>query len=101
MKVVYSQQAKNDLHDIYAYIRNALQSPENAAGITERIMKEIRSLETMPERNPLYTEEPWKSKGMRYTAVQRYMIFYMMDKEAQTVSIIRVMYGGRDISRQL
>lgn len=33
--------------------------------------------------------------------VDNYLVFYITDREAQTVNIIRVMYGGRDIDTQL
>ena len=101
MKVVCSKQAKTDLHEIYEYIAFSLLSPENASNTAKRIMDAARSLETMPERNPLYREEPWKSKGVRFTTARNYMIFYTINADTETVSISRIMYGGRDISRQL
>jgi len=101
MKVVYSNQAKLDLHEIYEYIAFSLLSPENASGTTNRIMAAARSLENSPERNPFYKEEPWRSHGIRFTKARNYMIFYTVDTENSTINIVRIMYGGRDISRQL
>ena len=101
MNVVYSRQAQTDLHEIYEYIATILLSRENAASTLRRIMAAVRSLETMPESNPLYKEEPWRSKGLRFITARNYMIFYLVDTAAQCVSIVRIMYGGRDISRQL
>ena len=54
MKVVYTLKAKQDLRDIYEYISFTLLVPEAAKNTVERIMTTVRSLETMPERNPLY-----------------------------------------------
>lgn len=51
-------------------------------------MKEIRALNEMPMRFRLCQEEPWHSKGLP-------------DETKNTVSIVRIMYGGRDIRRQL
>ena len=101
MKVVYSKQAQNDLHEIYEYIAYSLLSPENASSTANRIMDVVRSLETMAERNPLYKEEPWKSKGVRFAIARNYMIFYTINADTEIVSILRIMYGGRDVSRQL
>ena len=64
-------------------------------------MKAIRSLESMPERNPLYKDDPWRSQGIRFLPVKNYLVFYTVDASADTVSIVRIMYGGRDVSRQL
>ena len=34
-------------------------------------------------------------------SVDNYLVFYISDAVTQTVSVIRVMYGGRDIGSQL
>lgn len=60
-----------------------------------------RSPETMPERNPFYKEEPWHSQGLRFLPVKNYLLFYTVNPENSTVSIVRILYGGMDISRQL
>ncbi len=101
MKIVYTLKAKQDLQDIYEYIAYTLLAPETARRMTARIMKAIRSLESMPERNPLYKEEPWRSQGIRFLPVKNYLIFYIVNASTDTVTIVRIMYGGRDISHQL
>ncbi len=63
-------------------------------------MAAVRSLESMPERNPLYKEEPWNSQGVRFVPVRNYLVFYTVNEETDTVSVARIMYGARDISRQ-
>ena len=99
--VAYSAEARQDLRDIYEYIAYELLVPETAAGQTERIMKAIRSLEQMPMRHRLYEEEPWHSQGLRVLPVDNYLVFYLPDETSPTVNIIRIMYGGRDIDKQL
>ena len=99
--VAYSAEARQDLRDIYEYIACELLVPETAAGQTERIMKAIRSLEQMTMRHRLYEEEPWHSQGLRVLPVDNYLVFYLPDENSATVNIIRIMYGGRDIDKQL
>ena len=99
--VAYSAEARQDLRDIYEYIVYELLVSETAAGQTERIMKAIRSLEQMPMRHRLYEEEPWHSQGLRVLPVDNYLVFYLPDETSATVNIIRIMYGGRDIDKQL
>lgn len=99
--VAYSAEARQDLRDIYEYIAYELLVPETAAGQTERIMKAVRSLEQMPMRHRLYEEEPWHSQGLRVLPVDHYLVFYLPDETSVTVNIIRIMYGGRDIDKQL
>ena len=64
-------------------------------------MKEIRSLEKMPLRYQLYDTEPWHSQGLRFFPVNLYLVFYLAEEADHTVTVIRIMYGGRDISKQL
>ena len=99
--VVYSSEARQDLRDIYEYIAYELLEPDTAAGQTNRIMKAARSLEQMPMRHRLYEEEPWHSQGLRFLLVDNYLIFYLPDETNNIVNIIRIMYGGRDVKKQL
>lgn len=99
--IFYTAGAKRDLRDIYSYIAKQLLVPDTAAGQTQRIMKEIRSLEEMPMRYRLYEDEPWHSQGLRFFPVDNYLVFYLPDESTNTVRIVRIMYGGRDIRRQL
>ena len=100
-RVVYSAEARQDLRDIYQYIAYELLAPEAAARQTDHIMKASRSLEQMSMRYRLYEEEPWHSLGLRVLPVDNYLVFYLPDEINAIVSIIRIMYGGRDIDKQL
>ncbi len=61
----------------------------------------ILSLDNMPERNRLYEREPLKSRGLRVLPIDNYVIFYIPDAVTMIVTIIRIMYAGRDIENQL
>ena len=52
-------------------------------------------------RHSLYRDEPWHCCGLRFLPVDNYIILYLPDEEKEVVSIVRIMYGGRDISKQL
>lgn len=101
MKIIYTNTARHDLREIYEYIAYTLLVPDTAKAISENVMREIRSLENLPERNPLYRDEPWHSQGVRFLRVKNYLVFYTFNPNTDIVSIARIMYGGRDISRQL
>ena len=100
-QIFYTNSAKQDLKSIYRYISESLVEPEIASKITNRIMKEIRSLNEMPQRHRLYESEPWHSRGLRILPVNNYLIFYIANEETTIVTVIRIIYGGRDISKQL
>ena len=101
MKIVYTFKAKQDLRNIYDYIAFTLLVPDASKNTVERIMTTVRSLESMPERNPLYKNEPWHSQGVHFVPVRNYLVFYTINSNTETVSILRIMFGGQDISHQL
>lgn len=101
MKIVYTLQAQQDLKNIYEYISYSLLAPDTARSMYQKIIQSARSLESMPERNPLYKDEPWHSQGVRFLPVKNYLLFYVVNKQTSTVSISRILYGGMNVSRQL
>ncbi len=100
-EVMISAQAENDLRGIFSYIAYELGSVVNAAGQLARLEKSICGLDKMPERYRAYQKEPWHSRGLRVMPVDNYLVFYIPDKDAKVVSVVRVMYGGRDADKQL
>lgn len=99
--VEISEQADSDLRAIYEYIAFELLSPENAKRQLDRLENRILGLEKMPERYKRYGKEPWYSRGLRIFPVDNYIVCYIADATKHIVTVIRVMYGGRDIEYQL
>ena len=100
-EVEVSEQADSDLRGIFEYIAFELQELENASGQLERLEEQILSLDTIPERYRKYEKEPWKTRGLRVLPVDNYEILYIPDSDKKVVTILRVMYAGRDIDNQL
>ncbi len=93
--------ASRDLRGIFEYIAYELQSIQNAAAQLDRLEQGIASLTQMPERFRTYEKEPWHSRNLRVMPVDHYLAFYIPDHERLTVTVIRILYGGRDIDSQL
>ena len=100
-KINLTPKAQSDLKEIFRYIAVDLQSIQNATGQLDRLEKAISSLEQMPERYRVYDKEPWRSRNLRIMTVDNYLVLYVPNKEERTVTVIRIMYGGRDIDSQL
>ena len=100
-EVITTDQADADLRGIYEYIAFELLSPDNAAGQLTRLEERIVRLEEFPEKFRHYEKEPWHSRGLRVMSVDNYQVFYIPDKDAGIVTVIRVMYAGRDVDSQL
>lgn len=95
--VIYSSNAKDDLIEIYSYIAFDLQVPDIAEGQVNRIRKTIRSLDFMPSRYITVEWEPWKSMRMHQVPVDNFVVYYVVNDDSRTVTVIRIFYGGRDI----
>ena len=100
-QVMLTPQAQSDLREIFKYIAVDLQSVQNATGQLDRLEKAIASLDQMPERYCVYDKPKWRERNLRIMPVDNYLVFYIPDHSSETVTVIRVMYGGRDIDRQL
>ena len=96
-----SLQAEEDLRGIFEYIAFELLAPENALSQLERLETAIKALALFPEKHRLFEREPWKSRNLRILPVDHYCIFYIPDPDTETVTVIRVIYEGRDIDKQL
>ena len=99
--VQLSERAEKDIRGIYEYIAFDLQSPIAASGQLDRLEEAIYKLDHMPNRFRRYDKEPWRSRGLRLFAVDNYAVFYIPDVVKKQVTVIRVMYGGRDIDSEL
>ena len=53
------------------------------------------SLDHQPKLYRFYNREPWKTRGLRIVSIDNYCVFYLVDDDNLTVSIIRVMYKHR------
>ena len=81
--------------------RNELQSVQNATGQLDRLEENVLSLAKMPKRFRVYDREPWRSRNLRVMPVDNYLVFYIPNHQEKLVTVIRIMYGGRDVDAQL
>jgi toxin ParE1/3/4 len=88
--------AVGQIKEIVGYISEVLLEPEVARGWSDRLKKEIASLDTMPRRYPLVSEEPWHTEGVRRMPVGNFLVYYWVNEETKTVWITAVLYGRQD-----
>ena len=100
-KVVLTPEFKKEFRDIYIYIANTLLVPDMARKQCARILENVESLDSMPNRFALVEKEPWHSRGLRKLVVDNFVVFYFPNEQTQEVVIFHVFYGGRDIDKLL
>ena len=95
--VSYTDEALQDLLDIYDYISVELKSPGIASAQVKRIRDEVRSLSTFPKRYKTVEWEPWAKREMRQLPVDNFIVFYAVGNDTLAVQVVRIFYGKRDI----
>ena len=91
-----TEPAENDLREIGHYILRELLEPAIANKLVGKIGDAILTLEELPLRNPLITDEKMSKRGIRKLLIDNYIVFYMVSEQQRTVTIIRILYGRRD-----
>lgn len=99
--ITLTQQAQTDLKEIFKYIAFDLQSVQYATGQLNRLEKAIASLSEMPERFRIYDNPKWRERNLRMMPVDNYLVFYIPNQHSEIVTVLRILYGGRDINKQL
>ena len=97
--VEITDEALADMDGIYNYIANTLSAPENAMGQFDRIAEAILTLESFPERYPIFAIEPEYSWGMRRMVVDNYLVCYIIDPGKVTVT--DVLFGASNVHARL
>lgn len=89
------------MFEIFTYISRTLKAPEAADRLLGEVEKNILSLNYMPKRVALISEEPWRSHGIHKMPVKNFNIYFTVNDKLKEVIIIAVIYGKRDQLEQL
>jgi toxin ParE1/3/4 len=91
-KVIWSDQAILDLHEICSYI--AGHDPQAAQRMGRGILDHVRILSSFPFIGPTY---PRGARGpLREIVFRSYRIFYDVWEESRRVEILHVWHGARE-----
>lgn len=76
--VEITDEALEDMKQLYNHIAYVLLAPENAIRQYNRIADEILKLDTFPERYRIMDYEPEHSMEIRRMLVDNYSVFYVI-----------------------
>ena len=94
--ILITEPAERDLHDAAKYIAIELRNRIAADRLLDDVDKAIYSLEEMPSRHALVSDETLASVGIRFFPIHNYLVFYAIREEPKTVVIERILYNRRD-----
>jgi plasmid stabilization system protein ParE len=100
-RLVYLPLAREDMVDIAGYISRTLGNPQAVMVLAEELVKAVDSLTKSPYAHAVYFPIRPLQHEYRKLFVRNYLVLYRVDEEARTVTITRVLYAKRDISRLL
>lgn len=100
-KLEFLPVAKNDMLEIVKYISNDLKNPQAASKLADEFIEAAENICIFPYSNNVYTPIKALEKEYRRIIVKNYMMFYTVDESTKTVTIMRVMYGKRNIENQI
>ena len=95
-EVQWTSLAKDDLVCAITYIADMLKAPLAAERLLDDIEKEPAVLAENPHLFPLSHDEYIAHRGIRHAKVKNYMLFYTINEDARTITIIRMLYARRD-----
>ncbi|MDO4379202.1 MAG: type II toxin-antitoxin system RelE/ParE family toxin [Erysipelotrichia bacterium] len=93
-KVLISKAAKRDLKSAFEYIKYTLKNPVSAKNLITSSRSAFKSLENMPERQPIVKDEYLSKFEIRILPIRNYLAFYNIKGKA--VTIIRFLYSKID-----
>jgi len=96
-KVEFSEQGSRDLDVIIGYISDDLSSPQAAQKFFNAVNEKLIKLQDSPYLYPLYHDDKLAKEGFRFITLGNYLMFYLVDDDTSVVSIVRIIYGRRDI----
>ena len=86
-------EALSDLEGIFHFIER--DSPRNAAGVIERIIKNIDRLYAMPSRFKIVGKSRKNGSPVHALVVRPYLVYYRVDETRRRVFILSVRHGAR------
>jgi plasmid stabilization system protein ParE len=90
-KIVWSQEARDDLRDIVTFIAEHNRPVAESFGL--RLIKKVDLLAQFPHLGRVVPEE--EDKNVREVILAPYRIIYCVIEEHNVIAIIRVWHGAR------
>jgi toxin ParE1/3/4 len=88
--------AERDILDTVRYIADILKAPIAANNLLDEIERREEVLENTPNIYPFVPDEYLAQRGLKFTPIKNYLLFYVIHEDEKTVTVIRFLYGRRD-----
>lgn len=100
-KVNITKQAEESMRNIALYIAQNLMNVSAAEGHVDAFLNAIEELSYRASTVQTIPEQPWGEKGLRRISVKNYYIYFKIYEDRKEVSVLDIIYQGRDQKRRL
>jgi plasmid stabilization system protein ParE len=94
--LVITNIAEEDILDTVYYIANVLKAPTAANNLLDEIERHEEILENTPNIYPSVPDEYLAQRGLKFTRIKNYLLFYAINEDDKIVTVIRFLYARRD-----
>ena len=88
--------AEEDILETVSYITNVLKAPAAANNLLDEIERHEEILENTPNIYPFVPDEYLAQRGLKFTRIKNYLLFYTINEDEKIVTVIRFLYARRD-----
>lgn len=93
-KIVFTNDCKQEMDNIYNYISNNLYAPKAAKELMNKVETTVQSLKDMPEAYMTIKKYSELEMEYRRIVINNYVIIYTISKEKNSIYIVHMYYGG-------
>ncbi len=97
----FTEKAAQDLDEILRYLSVDLVSPIAAQNLGKKVFEKNDMVRVFPESGAPVDNEFLADKTVRKLSIDNYVIYYKVYYEEKVISIIRIVYGKRNLDEIL
>ena len=97
----FTEKAEQDFDEILQYISVDLVNPAAAQNLGRKIFEQIGMVRAFPNSGTLVDNEFLSDKSVRKLSVDNYIIYYKAHYDEKMISVIRIVYGKRNLDEIL
>ena len=94
--IIITAPAESDITDTLNYIKQELKNPSASKELMYAIYKRINILREFPYSADLCNDIVLRSQGIHIAPINNYLIFYTVNEEKKSITVIRFLYARRD-----
>lgn len=97
----FTEKAEQDFDEILRYIAVDLANPAAAQNLGRKMFEQIDMVRAFPDSGAPVDNEFLSDKTVRKLSVDNYIIYYKAYYEDKIISVIRIVYGKRNLDEIL